>query len=153
MKYSNLKVGLKLGLGFSAVLLLTLLLGLLALFQIQRIAQETKQIATVNIKSIDYASSIRGLLNEMRLAQARHILTADTKVKIAQEKFIDDSVARLRDIEGKAELIFQSNIERDTLKRYQESKNRWISLSAAMMAASNSADIDAAEAAYLGEDG
>lgn len=59
MKYSNLKVGLKLGLGFSAVLLLTLLLGLLALFQIQRIAQETKQIATVNIKSIDYASSPR----------------------------------------------------------------------------------------------
>lgn len=153
MKYANLKVGQKLGLGFMTVLLLTLVLGVLALFQIQRISQEARQIATVNIKSIDCASSIRGLLNEMRLAQARHILTADTNVKVAQEKFIDESLTKLKGIDSKAEAIFQSSIERDALSSYRSNRDKWVAASGAMMAASNSADIDSAEAAYLGEAG
>ena len=153
MTYANLKVGHKLGLGFTTVLLLTLLLGGLALFQIQRIALEAKQVATVNIRSIDYASGIRGLLNEMRLAQARHILTADTNVKVDQERFIADGLEKLKAIDEKAAGIFQSQTEKEALQKYTASRDKWLALSDAMMAASNSADIDNAEAAYLGEAG
>ena len=70
MKISDLRIGVKLAAGFLAVVLLTALLGALALVQMSRIHANADEIATNLLPSVTQTGELRVLLNRMRRAEA-----------------------------------------------------------------------------------
>ena len=70
MRVSDLRIGVKLGAGFLAVVLFTTLLGVMALVQMSRIHQGADQIATNLLPSVAQTGELRVLLNRMRRSEA-----------------------------------------------------------------------------------
>ena len=68
MKISDLRIGVKLAAGFLAVVLLTALLGAIALVQMSRIHANAEEIATNLLPSVTQTGELRVLLNRMRRA-------------------------------------------------------------------------------------
>ena len=63
MKISDLRIGVKLAAGFLAVVLLTALLGAIALVQMSRIHANAEEIATNLLPSVTQTGELRVLLN------------------------------------------------------------------------------------------
>lgn len=71
MKVSDLRIGVKLGAGFLAVVLLTTVLGLIALVQMSRIhANAERDVATNLLPSVAQTGDLRVLYNLMRRSEA-----------------------------------------------------------------------------------
>jgi len=66
MKFTNLTIATKIGGGFFAVVLLTLVLGLLSFVQLSNVAGTTEEIATNNLPSVQLTGEMRDLLSEIR---------------------------------------------------------------------------------------
>ena len=70
MKISDVRIGVKLGLGFFAIVLLTLALGMVSLVQLSRMNAQTSNIAEQLLPGVAHAGELRVLVNRMRRAEA-----------------------------------------------------------------------------------
>ncbi|WP_394787223.1 methyl-accepting chemotaxis protein [Rhodoferax sp.] len=101
MAFSNLKIGVKLAVAFVAILILTVITGVYAVTQLDRVNASTKDIATNWLPSTRTLGEIDAGLNEYRRAEIQHVLAVDPagvdendKRLQAARKRIDDALAK-----------------------------------------------------------
>jgi methyl-accepting chemotaxis protein len=90
MNFSNFKIGARLGSGFAVVLALTLMIGLFSIAKLALVNDATADIATNWLVGTRTLGEYRNLLNDMRRAEARHVMNS-TEDQFAQaEKRISE---------------------------------------------------------------
>jgi methyl-accepting chemotaxis protein len=95
MQLNRFKIGHRLGFGFGLVLLLSLAMGLLALFELYNVNQATTRIASSNLPSVALAGRLQESLGEIRQLENRHVLTFDADEKDDLSKVIGGAQQRL----------------------------------------------------------
>jgi len=95
MKISDVRIGVKLGLGFFVIVLLTLALGMVSLVQLSRMNAQTSNIAEQLLPGVARAGELRVLVNRMRRAEAG-LITARNAAEVAG--FADQVTARAADL-------------------------------------------------------
>jgi methyl-accepting chemotaxis protein len=85
MKISDLRVGVRITLGFAAVLLATVLVGVVAITRIQVIQGNVEEMGADWIPSINAINALRGQLNELRRAEMSMCLK-DVILEVEQEQ-------------------------------------------------------------------
>lgn len=99
-RLSHLTLGSKLGGGFATVLLLTLLVSGLGVFEMKSISASTEEIATNWLPAIKYLAQMRAASNQVRRAEADHVMSVDAKEMEGIEKTAGEAKARLEKAEA-----------------------------------------------------
>jgi len=82
----NLGIGKKIGLGFGTLLLIALLLGTLALFNMRQVKTHAQTLATEFVPETQVADDFGSAFNQLQLAMRSYGLTADTNYLEAVNK-------------------------------------------------------------------
>ncbi|MFO1197003.1 MAG: methyl-accepting chemotaxis protein [Burkholderiaceae bacterium] len=118
-RLSHLTLGSKLGGGFATVLLLTLLVSGLGVYEMKSISASTEEIATNWLPAIKYLAQMRAASNQVRRAEADHVMSVDAKEMESIEKTLGEARARLDKAEAEyAKLVVQG----DESRRYEQFK-------------------------------
>ncbi|MET0351870.1 MAG: MCP four helix bundle domain-containing protein, partial [Rhizobacter sp.] len=128
MKFSDFKLGAKLGTAFAAVVLLTAAVGGFALLQMSRLNGNTTDIAGNWLPSIITTTDIRGALNVARTAEVDMVLAVDAKQSEGAQANYTKSVQRLDEVMAKYETQITSDAEREN---YNDLKNERVAFDAA----------------------
>ena len=149
MRVSDLRIGVKLGAGFLAVVLFTTLLGVMALVQMSRIHQGADQIATNLLPSVAQTGELRVLLNRMRRSEAGVV----TSRSVAEVKAFSEQVTlRHKDLD-KVEVAYEALIdmdkEREVYTAYKQRKAEYIKLQAKLLEIASGVDFTNAETPEL----
>jgi len=125
MNLSNFKIVTKIGSGFAILVVVMVLMGLTALSQLKALDSSTQQIATNNLPSVQLAANIRDLVNEMRRAEARHVMAVTDQDKDAQEARINSARKKLAEVEASAAKVFDAPEEVSALREFQKDRDAW----------------------------
>jgi methyl-accepting chemotaxis protein len=128
MKYSDLKLGAKLGTAFFAVVLLTMAVGAFSVIQLSRLNSNTAHITGNWLPGVLVATDIRGTLNAARRAQVDLVLAADAKQSEAAQKSFAIAAKRLDDKMADFEKHISTDAEREG---FQQLKTDRVSFDAA----------------------
>jgi methyl-accepting chemotaxis protein len=88
---SNMKIGRKLLIGFSLVLLMGLLQGVISVFQIDVVNREAQIIAVTSVPAIELVGQIHYTTSDIRVALLRHVMEGDAEKK----KKIEEDLKKL----------------------------------------------------------
>jgi methyl-accepting chemotaxis protein len=125
MNLSNFKIVAKIGAGFAILVVVMVIMGLTALSQLKELDTSTQQIATNNLPSVQLAASIRDLVNDMRRAEARHVMALTDQDKDAQEARINGARKKLAELETNAAKVFDSPEEVGAFRAFQKNRDEW----------------------------
>ena len=152
MKISDLRIGIKLGLGFLALVLFTTLLGAIALVQMGRMYHNANEIATNLLPSVSHVGELRVQLNRMRRAEAG-MVSARSATEVAG--FAEQVGQRHKDltrIEAVYEPLLSSDEERKTYQVYRERKADYVKLQNQLLETAGKVDFTSAETRDLTAD-
>jgi len=152
MKISDLRIGVKLGAGFLAVLLLTTLLGAIALVQMSRIHENAEDIATNLLPSVTQTGELRVLLNRMRRAEGG-VVTSRSMAEV--NAFSEQVAMRHKDldrVEAAYEALIDLPREREIYQSYKQRKGAYVALQAKLMELAKGVDFSTAESLELTAD-
>jgi len=145
MKVSDLRIGVKLGAGFFAVVLLTTVLGLIGLVQMARINAHSEQIATNLLPSVEKAANLRVLYNRMRRSEAG-MVTSRSQPEV--KAFSEQVGLRAKDIaqlEATYEPLIDTDKEREIYAAYKQRKAEYAQIQAKLTEIANGVDFSTAE--------
>jgi len=125
LNLSNFKIVTKIGIGFGILIVVLVVMGVTALSQMRALDSSTQQIATNNLPSVQLAASIRDLVNDMRRAEARHVMATTDQDKDAQEARINSARKKLSELEADASKVFDSPEEVSAFKEFQKDRVAW----------------------------
>ncbi|MFN4120036.1 methyl-accepting chemotaxis protein [Acidovorax sp.] len=149
MRVSDLRIGVKLGAAFFAVVLLTTVLGVIALVQMSRINSNAEAIATNLLPSVEQTGDLRVLFNRMRRSEAG-MVTARSLVEV--KAFSEQVALRAKDIE-QVEKTYEPLIndpkEREIYDTYKKRKAEYAVLQAKLVEIANGVDFTSAETLEL----
>ncbi|MBU1353561.1 MAG: MCP four helix bundle domain-containing protein [Gammaproteobacteria bacterium] len=149
MKVSDLRIGVKLGAGFLVVVLLTTVLGAIAMVQMSRINNNAEAIATNLLPSVEKTGDLRVLYNRMRRSEAGMV----TSRSIVEVKAFSEQVGlRAKDIaqlETTYEPLINSPEEQEVFKTYKLRKAEYSVLQAKLVEIANGVDFTTAETLEL----
>eukprot|EP01030_Chromulinospumella_sphaerica_P002736 gene2736-2675_t len=152
MKISDLRIGVKLAAGFLAVVLLTALLGAIALVQMSRIHANAEEIATNLLPSVTQTGELRVLLNRMRRAEAG-MVTARSSAEV--KAFAEQVAARHKDL-SRVEAVYEPLIdmpkEREVFNAYKTRKAAYVALQDKLADIAKGVDFSTAETMELTAD-
>ncbi|TWG32786.1 methyl-accepting chemotaxis protein [Acidovorax delafieldii] len=152
MKISDLRIGVKLAAGFLAVVLLTALLGAIALVQMSRIHANAEEIATNLLPSVTQTGELRVLLNRMRRAEAG-MVTARSAAEV--KAFAEQVAQRHKDL-TRVEAIYEPLIdmpkEREVFNAYKARKAAYVALQDKLADIAKGVDFSTAETMELTAD-
>ncbi|CAN7454072.1 methyl-accepting chemotaxis protein [Acidovorax delafieldii] len=152
MKISDLRIGVKLAAGFLAVVLLTALLGAIALVQMSRIHANAEEIATNLLPSVTQTGELRVLLNRMRRAEAG-MVTARSAAEV--KAFAEQVAQRHKDL-TRVEAIYEPLIdmpkEREVFNAYKARKAAYVVLQDKLADIAKGVDFSTAETMELTAD-
>ncbi len=152
MKISDLRIGVKLAAGFLAVVLLTALLGAIALVQMSRIHANAEEIATNLLPSVTQTGELRVLLNRMRRAEAG-MVTARSAAEV--KAFAEQVAQRHKDL-TRVEAIYEPLIdmpkEREVFQAYKARKAAYVALQDKLADIAKGVDFSTAETMELTAD-
>ena len=152
MKISDLRIGVKLAAGFLAVVLLTALLGAIALVQMSRIHANAEEIATNLLPSVTQTGELRVLLNRMRRAEAG-MVTARSAAEV--KAFAEQVAQRHKDL-TRVEAIYEPLIdmpkEREVFNAYKTRKAAYVALQDKLADIAKGVDFSTAETMELTAD-
>ncbi len=127
---------LKLAAAFSAILLLTALLGAVGIMKMSAINDQSTIIASNWMPSIDAIHRINTATSDLRVKEFRHVVSTDPNDMRAAEASIEEILARLKTQRAIYEKLISSSEERsiydrfsEKFGRYMEQHNRFIELS------------------------
>ncbi|MBX9834278.1 MAG: MCP four helix bundle domain-containing protein, partial [Burkholderiaceae bacterium] len=149
MKVSDLRIGVKLGAGFLAVVLLTTVLGVIALVQMSRIHGNAEEIATNLLPSVEKTGDLRVLYNRMRRSEAG-MVTSRSLIEV--KAFSEQAGLRAKDIaqlETTYEPLINSTEEQEIYKNYKLRKAEYAALQAKLVEIANGVDFTTAETLEL----
>ncbi|KRB41924.1 methyl-accepting chemotaxis protein, partial [Acidovorax sp. Root70] len=152
MKISDLRIGVKLAAGFLVVVLLTALLGAIALVQMSRIHANAEEIATNLLPSVTQTGELRVLLNRMRRAEAGMV----TARSAAEVKAFGEQVAQRHKDLTRVEAIYEPLIdmpkEREVFQAYKTRKAAYVVLQDKLADIAKGVDFSTAETMELTAD-
>ena len=151
MTLSNFKIGTKIGAGFFFIVVLTLLLGVLALVQLATVAATTEDIASNNLPSVQLTGDLRDMLNDIRRAEARHVLSSTRKDMKEMEAGIAAARKKIADLDAVADRMFKSGAEAQALVTYRTQRALWYAATDQLTPASRAGKQDEATNIYNGE--
>jgi methyl-accepting chemotaxis protein len=99
MAFSNLRIGAKLGLAFAAMVLLNVLLGVLAIVQMGQINDDTRDVATNWLPSVQALGDMRATANRLRASEIGMVLSSDPAEKARLSKDATAVAAMLGELE------------------------------------------------------
>ena len=118
MGFSNLRIGMKLGLAFIAMVLLSLLVGVLALVQLSDVHEDTHDIATNWLPSVHIVGEMRATANRLRASEVGLALSEspEEKARLAQD------VLAVGKILADQEKVYAPMVTPQEVKTYEEFK-------------------------------
>ncbi|MBA15470.1 MAG: chemotaxis protein [Sphingomonas sp.] len=127
---------LKLAAAFSAILLLTAILGVVGIMKMSTINNQSTIIATNWMPSIDAIHRINTATSDLRVQEFRHVVSTDGDAMRAAEASIEEIMSGLKERRAAYEKLISSPEERsiydrfaDKFARYMEQHNQFIGLS------------------------
>lgn len=127
---------LKLAAAFSAILLLTAILGTVGIMKMSLINEQSTEIANNWMPSIDAIHRINTATSDLRVKEYRHVVATDANAMRTAEAAIDDILANMKKERATYEKLISSPEERtiydrfsDKFGRYMDQHNRFIELS------------------------
>ena len=151
MNLSNFKISTKIGFGFSVIVVLALVLGLMSLAQLDNVARTTEEIATGNLPSVQLTGELSDLLNQIRRSEARHLLSSARKEMKELEASMAATRKRLTALDATATQMFTSETEIKALATYRQHRDLWFAANDKMAPASRAGKQDEATEIYNGE--
>ena len=107
--FKNLKIGFRLGLGFGAVLFLTVAILVLGLYKMGQIDDKLNRIVNINNVKMDNANTaakaILSISNNLRMTNNEAVKIAQKDRIEANRKIYEDALAKLKDMETAPEGI------------------------------------------------
>ncbi len=151
MRFSDWRIGAKLGLAFVLVVVLAAILGAVSLVQISRIHTAAEDMAARLLPSVAQAGEVRVLLNRIRRSEAG-IVTAARQDEM--QAAVDQVQARLNELKTAeaqyATLLGES--ARSQFQQYQQRKAQYLKLHADLADIAKGVDFGSAEALELSGD-
>jgi methyl-accepting chemotaxis protein len=117
--FSKMKIAMKLGLGFAAVLILMIVLGVFSLLQMSKLNAGVVDVGTNWMASITYISQMRFDASKLRRWEANFLLSAD---KADSLKNLDETMTAIQEDEKLYEPTIASEEERGL---YQGFRSGW----------------------------
>ena len=125
MKLSNFKIVTKIGMGFAILVAVMVMLGMTALSQLNALDSSTQQIATSNLPKVQLSATIRDVVNLIRRAEARHVMSDSEQEKDGQEARNKTARKKLEELEAQALKLFDSPEEVSVFKAFQKYRAEW----------------------------
>ena len=152
MKISDVRIGLKLGIGFLALVLLTALLGAVSLIQLSRIHHNAQEIASNLLPSVGYTGELRVLMNRMRRSEAG-MITARSTAEV--QAFAEQMGARAKDlerVESQYEPLVSAGEEREAFQAFRTRKAAYYKLQANLVEVAKAVDFSTNDTLALSAD-
>ena len=118
MGFANLRIGMKLGVAFAAMVLLSLLLGVLAVLQLSHINDNTRDIATNWLPSVQVLGDMRATANRMRASEVGMTLSTEP----SEQARLEQDVRAVNKILAEQEKVYVPLITPQEVKTYEEFK-------------------------------
>lgn len=118
---SNLKIGVRLAIGFGITLVLLCLIGVLALAQVSKVYEGTDQLSSNWLPSVQTLGEVRSFANVMRRTTLSSVLAVDPKDRQAQMARHDDAVPKFEAALSKYEKMISSPEERQLFDNFKAS--------------------------------
>ena len=140
MKLADMRLGVKLGLGFLLVVMLTVGVGALAHWQLNTIHAAANFIGGYALKSVSDTGDIRVQLNRLRRLDAG-LLSANSAEEVAKmDAFSQTVLKELEDLERSYESLQHNDEERAVIAAYQQARKRYIDTRLALFQAAKAHD-------------
>ena len=148
MGFSNLRIGMKLGLAFIAMVLLSLLVGVLALVQLSDVHEDTHDIATNWLPSVHILGEMRATANRLRASEVGLALSEspEEKARLAQD------VLAVGKILADQEKVYAPMVTPQEVKTYEEfkqSREAYLKVQAQLLAQAKEGGVAQADTAKL----
>ena len=106
MNTSSLKIGIRLTLGFAIVLALSVVMGLVSINKLSEVNDATAELATTWIVGTRTLGTYSGIVNDMRRAEASHIMSSsDEQYTLAEKRIVDDKEKAAKALKDYAETV------------------------------------------------
>ena len=151
MNLSNFRISTKIGIGFSIIVALALLLGVMSLVQLANVATTAEALATGNLPSVQMTGDLSALLNDIRRTEARHLLSSARKEMKELEAGMAANRKKISALDAAADKMFTTDTERKALATYRQQRELWFAANDKMAPASRAGKQDEATELYNGE--
>ena len=152
MKFSDLRIGAKLGAAFATIVLMTLALGAFAWIQLGAINNNVVDLATNWLPAIRALGEMQDTLGQVRRAEGQHVIAIATDQKKAQEERIRALARTLGEQEKRYEATLTPP-EKPVYAEYQKHRQAYLASAEQLMSLSIQGEDKLAEARtyYNGE--
>jgi methyl-accepting chemotaxis protein len=144
----NLKIGKKLGLGFGAVVVLMVGLGVFSLFQLSKLNADVIELNADWITGITYVSQIRVDAGLARRYEMKHFLTTE---RAENQRKIDESNAAVAEGGKKYETTIVLEEDRQLFRGFQSSWDKYLAVQKRVLDLSSQGKDKEATALMLGD--
>ncbi len=120
--FNNLKISTKLFIGFAAILVLTMALGVLALHRLAIVNKQVDEMSHNWLPSVTYTSDMNTNTSDYRIKEYAHILSQTEQDMTRIEKEADEIMGNLKKNQSSYEPLISSAEERQT---YENFKKLW----------------------------
>jgi len=148
MGLSNLRVGMKLGLAFVAMVLLSALQGGIAMLQLTSINNDTRDIATNWLPSVQVAGEMRATANQLRTTEVGLVLTADASDKMRLEEALKRHVKELAEQEKRYAALV-TEIEVPVYNQFKTQRDAYLAVQMQLVDLVGAGEFSYADAARL----
>ena len=143
-----MRVGMKLGLAFLALVLLSALQGGIAMLQLTSIHGNTREIATDWLPSIQALGDMRSTANQMRATEVALVLTPDPSDKMRLEDELKRNVQALAEHEKRyAAMVNPAEVQ--TYERFKVQRDAYLKVQTQLVDLVAAGDFSYADAARL----
>ena len=151
MRFSDWRIGAKLGLAFVLVVVLAALLGAVSLVQLARIHAGADDMATRLLPSVSQAGEVRVLLNRMRRSEAGIVTATRQEDMQAAVDQVQARLSELKAVEAQYATLLNESA-RSQFQQYQQRKAQYLKLHADLADIAKGVDYSSAEALELSGD-
>lgn len=134
--FYNLRVGLKLGIAFLAVLSLTTGLGIFSILELRDVNQAAAEIENTWLPSLGVLATTRNAVNQYRRAELQHAMAQTERDKLADEERMSTFVEVMKEEEDKFRRLIATEEEKETFDRFLRARNAYLASSKKLIALS-----------------
>lgn len=149
MNLANIRMGIKLGIGFALTALLTLALGGVALWQMQQMEKSRQQIVAHEMPSVTDSTNLRALWNRFRRAEAGVLNVRDQVELGGYEKQIQQLMQNIEAVEQNYRALQRSPEERVLMAEYEKLRQVFLDSHQSFMKAARNKDYSQPEGDLL----
>ncbi|HEX2958848.1 MAG TPA: methyl-accepting chemotaxis protein [Chitinispirillaceae bacterium] len=149
--FKNMKIGIKLGLGFGLILLLISALGLFSIVQMRLISEKVDRIANDLFPKTIYCNNLIDQVNEAARAVSNMIILTDVSQIKVEEKHLDEIADSIKDEFQKLEEKIKTAEDKKLLSEVMNARQEYIPLQNEIRKLVNENKKDAAIVLLLGK--